>query len=75
MIPRIMSKLETDGTPMRLIAAIAFTVVKGNAKHFECRAASSSHLAYAYLLLYYLWLDACARTVNIVNIQPLKVLV
>ena len=35
MIPRIMSKLETDGTPMRLVAAVAFTVVKGNAKHFD----------------------------------------
>ena len=36
MIPRIMSKLETDGTPMRLVAAIiAFTIVKGDAKHFD----------------------------------------
>ena len=28
-VPRIMTKLEANGTPMRLIAPIAFTVVEG----------------------------------------------
>jgi hypothetical protein len=34
MIPRVMSELKTDGTAMRLIACIAFTVIEVNAKHF-----------------------------------------
>ena len=34
MVPRIMTKLEANGTPIRLVAPIAFTVVVGYTKHF-----------------------------------------
>ena len=37
MIPRIMSELETDGAPMWLVAAIAFTIIEWNAEHFFSR--------------------------------------
>ena len=36
MNSRIMSKLETDGAPVRLVAAsIALAIVERNAKHFD----------------------------------------
>ena len=36
MVSRIMSKLETDGAPMWLVAAsIALAIVERNAKHFD----------------------------------------
>ena len=34
MVPRIMTKLEANGTPMWMVAPIAFTVVEGYTKLF-----------------------------------------
>ena len=54
MIPRIVTKLETYGAPMWLVAAIAFVIIERNAKHFFDNK-RDHELSLCILLLYYLW--------------------